>query len=558
MTQRLVILRLFRIVATLLPALIQVYRDRRHYMVLPRLHPVSSRLHQFRAYSLRQKLIKLGPTFIKFGQILSTREDFVPPEYIAELSKLQDRVPPVSFKKIKKLLDAEFGRDAFTIFDSIEPEPIASASLAQVHLAMLNGNKIALKILRPGVENLINADLRLLPLLAVVFQTFTELGENNTLLNVISEFSKTIRREINFDNERNNIEIFRENFRNNCEIIIPQIYPEYCTRQVLAMEYLDGVKISNVDAVVSAGIDRQSVIKTLVTCYLEQVLVYGFFHADPHPGNLLVMANGNLAFLDFGMMVNLPQHLQRLLIRAAIAGARRDLDGLIKSLVELGLLDPEANQQALKKAGRSIIEVFDQKSQNQDSKTGIAKIQQMIRKFHRLAQNFSITLPPYLVYFFKASAEVEGLCLRYDHEFTGISYASPIVKEMARDVLAEEQELITKDIIDKTRELLELPFHLQRIIEQLEEERIRVRMHPKQMRQMETILAFNARRVLFGILAGVISITTAILYVEIHSTLLLVVGFTISSILGTGAITMPARLHLEWLKQEQRDWPIMR
>ena len=177
MFQKIIIFRLFKIIFSLLPPLLSLINDSKHFFIFPRFQPISSQMHKARAHSLRNKFVKLGPTFIKLGQILSCREDFLPKEYIDELSQLQDQVPPAPFKKIKKLLDSEYGKDCFEVFDSIEETPIASASIAQVHVAILNGEKLALKILRPGVEECIEADLKLLPLIVVVFQTFTRFGK---------------------------------------------------------------------------------------------------------------------------------------------------------------------------------------------------------------------------------------------------------------------------------------------------------------------------------------------------------------------------------------------
>ncbi|NUM35982.1 MAG: AarF/ABC1/UbiB kinase family protein [Candidatus Brocadiae bacterium] len=541
--------RFLKILFYLLPTIIRIYLDRKYYFFLPRWEKIPADIHRQRAKSLRKKLSLLGPTFIKFGQILSTREDFMPYEYIEELSQLQDKVPPVSFKKIKKLLDAEWGKDSLSIFESIDPVPLASASLAQVHIASLQGKKVVLKILRPGVEGLIQCDLKILPLIGAIIQTFTNLGQTNTLINAISEFSRVIRKEIYFPNELKNIELFRKNFNSNPNIIIPFLYKEHCTSRILVMEYIYGCKISDVQKISSLGISPKSIVDTLVKCYLDQVLLSGFFHADPHPGNLLISPEGKVVFLDFGMMIHFPKHLQRLIIRASIAGAQRNLDELIKILIDLGIFDPQANQEALKKIAKKIIAVFDKKSHAE----GVMKIKYMIQQFHRIAQDFSITLPPYLVYLFKASGEVEGICMRFIPEFTGISYASPFVREMAQEILKEEKEAIADDILQKTKILFLLPLQIQKVLDQLEEERIRVRMHPREIRDMEAIMAFNARRVLFGILAGVISITTAILYIELHSNWLMIAGFTIATILGTGSITMPARLHLEWARNRSEN-----
>ncbi len=538
------LLRFLRIFFSLFPTIFAIYRDRKHYFFLPRWEKIPSEIHRQRARNLRHKLASLGPTFIKFGQILSTREDFIPHEYIEELSQLQDHVPPVSFKKIKRLLDSEWGKDSLSFFESIDPNPLASASLAQVHRAVLQGRQVVLKVLRPGVEELIQCDLKILPLVGAIFQTFTNIGQTNTLINAISEFSKVIRKEIYFLNERKNIEIFRQNFTNNPNIIIPKVYDEYCTRRILVMEYVEGCKISDIQKIFSQGIQAKTIVDTLVKCYLEQVLVSGFFHADPHPGNLLVTPDAKVAFLDFGMMIHFPNHLQRLIIRASIAGAHRNLDDLIKILIELGIFDPQANQEALKKIAKKVIDVFDRKKQTE----GIMKIKYMVQQFHRIAQDFAITLPPYLVYLFKASGEVEGICMKLIPEFTGISYASPFVREMAKKIIEEQKDLVADEILQKAKTMFLLPLQIQRVLDQLEEERIRVRMHPKEIRDMETIMAFNARRILFGILAGVISITTAILYVELHSNWLMIIGFTVATILGTGSITMPARIHLEWAR----------
>jgi len=265
---------------------------------------------------LRLALEELGPTFVKLGQVLSTRPDLLPPIYVAELVKLQDSVPPAEWELIKAQIEVELGAPLEELFAAFEPVPIAAASLAQVHAATLpDGTQVVVKVQRPNIQMTIETDLEILFDLARLFQARTPLGDIYNLPEIVEEFATTLRAELDFYREGSNADRFRANFADEPYLCIPQVYWDFTTHRVLVLERISGIKIDDLEALDAAGHDRCQIALHIARMVIKEVLEDGFFHADPHPGNFVIMPGEVIGAMDFGMVGHLSHRTRTDLIR---------------------------------------------------------------------------------------------------------------------------------------------------------------------------------------------------------------------------------------------------
>ncbi|HEX21597.1 MAG TPA: AarF/ABC1/UbiB kinase family protein, partial [Actinobacteria bacterium] len=284
-----------------------------------------SKRHRKRAIKFRETAIEMGGVLIKLGQFFSARVDIMPDEYIQELAKLQDTVPPAPFEKVKEVIETDFKQPLEKIFKSFDTETLAAASLAQVYKAELKtGEKVAVKVLRPGIEELIDIDLATFAYLMEGVHRFTSFGNRTDIPMVVGEFIRTLGDELDFYREGINAVRFQRMFADDEFIHIPKIYPDYSSSHVLTLEAINGLKISNYKELESQGIDRHLVATEVFNSYLKQVLEEGFFHADPHPGNLFVMEGPVVAFVDFGMVGEITPTMQKSLRAGIIGIAKKD------------------------------------------------------------------------------------------------------------------------------------------------------------------------------------------------------------------------------------------
>ena len=291
------------------------------------------------AERLRHALEELGPTFIKFGQILSTRHDLVPETYITELARLQDMVAPFRYDEAREVIEKELGKKIEDVFLSFDPEPIAAASIGQVHRAkLLEGDEVAVKVMRPGVEKLVEIDLAIMMSLARFAEKHIKESKFFNPVGFVEEFSRIIRHEIDYVHEAKNAERFYTNFAGSQTVKIPKIYWNYITRHVMTQEYSDGIKISDIAQIEASGLDKKKITIDIANAYLKMVFEDGFYHADPHPGNILVTREGIIVFLDFGMAGYVDPELRECLVNLVVAIQRNDVGFLIEALTEIGLV----------------------------------------------------------------------------------------------------------------------------------------------------------------------------------------------------------------------------
>jgi len=299
------------------------------------------------ALHLRLALEELGPTFVKLGQILSTRPDLLPPAYIAELSKLQDAVPPTAWDAVRALLEQELGREVVQVFAELDPMPIAAASLAQVYAAQLpDGENVIVKVQRPEITSLIETDLEILAALASAAQR-TPAGRVYDPVGIVDDFAFTLRNELDYRREGRNADRFRANFAGEEALYIPRVFWEYTTRRVLVLERIHGIKIDDIAALDTAGYDRHRVALRSARIIIKEVLEDGFFHADPHPGNFVVMPGEVIGAMDFGMVGHLGRQDRLNLVRLYIASIRLEAEQIAEQLIRMGATAGKVDRSSL-------------------------------------------------------------------------------------------------------------------------------------------------------------------------------------------------------------------
>jgi predicted unusual protein kinase regulating ubiquinone biosynthesis (AarF/ABC1/UbiB family) len=374
---------------------------------------------------IRETFLELGPTFIKLGQLFSTRADLFPAEYVEELSQLQDRVPAFSYEQVERTIDQEFGKPIPDLFRSFDPIPLAAASLGQVHKAQLHsGEEVVVKIQRPGLKKLFDIDLKILKGIAQYFQRHPDWGPGRDWLGIYEECCRILYEEIDYLNEGKNADTFRRNFRACDWANVPRVFWRYASKRVLTLEYMPGIKISNYEALEAAGIERKVVARLGAEAYLHQLLTDGFFHADPHPGNIAVNASGELIFYDFGMMGQIQPLTREKLMQTFMGIAQRDANQVMVSLVELGALAPVSDMGPVRRSIQYMLDNFmDKPFENQS-------ITQISDDLYDVAYNQPFRFPATFTFVMRAFSTLEGVGKGLDPDFNFMEVARPFATEL--------------------------------------------------------------------------------------------------------------------------------
>lgn len=373
---------------------------------------------------LREKFLRLGPTFIKTGQTLATRADLLPIEYIQELSALQDEVPAFPTALARQIVESELRVKIEDIFTEFEDRPIAAASLGQVHRGQLRtGQTVAIKVQRPNLATQIEFDLRVLRRIARFAARYPNLVRGVDWQGTIDEFRAHIYEEMDYDAEVRNAEAFRRNFARWPDVYVPRIYEIFSARRVIVMEFIEGLKVTDVEALTAAGRNPHEVVKLLARTYLKQLLEDGFFHADPHPGNLRVMADGRLAFFDFGMVGRLPVELQSQLINAFFHIVERDVPGLVEDMVRMGFIELSPDEEARFKP--IIEDLFDRYL---SLKLRDVKFKELLFDLAHVIYQFPFRIPASFTYIVRAMMTLEGIGTQVDPNFNFFEVARPYAK----------------------------------------------------------------------------------------------------------------------------------
>jgi len=374
---------------------------------------------RYRAKQLTNLLVELGPAFVKAGQALSTRPDIIPVVLLEELSQLQDQLPGFNGDKAMELIEEDLDKNIKDIFLEIDKEPISAASLGQVHKAILkNGDVVAVKVQRPGLREQITLDLYIVRNIANWLKNNVGLIRSD-LVALIDELGKRVFEEMDYINEAENAEKFRNMHQKNPKIAVPKIYNEITSRRVLTMEWIEGTKLTNLDDVKNLGIDPDKMIEIGVQCSLEQLLEHGFFHADPHPGNLLALKDGRLCYLDFGMMSEVSRDSRSGLIQAVVHLVNKNFDKLSHDFVKLGFLSNEVNLEPIVPAFQDVfVNAIELGVSKMDFKSVTDDMSGVMYKF-------PFKLPPYYALIIRSLITLEGIALSVDPNFKILGAAYP-------------------------------------------------------------------------------------------------------------------------------------
>ncbi|XP_028802706.1 protein ACTIVITY OF BC1 COMPLEX KINASE 7, chloroplastic-like [Neltuma alba] len=430
---------------------------------------------------LRECVLQLGPTFIKLGQLSSTRSDLFPREFVDELAKLQDKVPAFSPKKAIGFIESELGAPINVLFKEFEDRPIAAASLGQVHRALLhNGEKVVVKVQRPGLKRLFDIDLRNLKLIAEYFQrSETFGGPTRDWIGIYEECSTILYQEIDYINEGKNADKFCRDFRNIKWVRVPLVYWDYTATKVLTLEYVPGIKINQVDALTSRGYDRMKISSRAIEAYLIQILKTGFFHADPHPGNLAVDVDEALIYYDFGMMGDIKSFTRERLLELFYSVYEKDAKKVMQCLIDLGALQPTGDLSSVRRSVQFFLDNL--LSQTPDQQQTLAAIGEDL---FAIAQDQPFRFPSTFTFVIRAFSTLEGIGYMLNPDFSFVKIAAPYAQELL-DVRQKQQtgprlvEQIRKQADDARSSTMSMPYRVQRIeefVKQLEDGDLKLRV----------------------------------------------------------------------------------
>ncbi|CCQ34451.1 ABC transporter protein [Halorhabdus tiamatea SARL4B] len=496
--------RFLAVLIEFLPLAITYARDRRRFLLFGSSRSVSSAQRHERAETLLQSLLTLGPTFIKLGQMLSTRPDILPPEYVTEFSKLQDRVPPADWDDARDVLEDELGpvEERFSDFDT---DAISGASLGQVYYAEIGGDSVAVKVRRPGVEDLVRADLRVLRWILPILLYFVDDARSFSLETLADEFDQTIRQEMDYEREARMLTEIRGNFAGDESVRIPPVVESHSTSRVLTMEYIEGTKISDVDELDRLEVDRTQLAETLERAYFQMIVEDGVYHADPHPGNLAVQDDGTLVFYDFGMSGRVDSFLQEKIIDFYMAVAEQDIDAILDALIEMGTLSPEVDRQVM----ADVMELAIADARGEDIEQ--YRVQQIIQSVEDTIYEFPLRLPENLALVLRVATVVEGVAVTLDPDFDFISVATDFLRE--EGYLEESARQFVTDRVDEVRDAgrsaVRVPPKLETTLDRIERDDFYVRAD---IEDSDNLLDILATRLILGMIAASGLVSTSVLY----------------------------------------------
>jgi ubiquinone biosynthesis protein len=479
-----------------------------------------------RPQRLRMAFEELGPTYIKLGQILSTRPDLVPMEYIEELSKLQDKIPAFPFEAARKVILSEFGIGPDELFDSLEEEPFGSASIGQVHRAVLkDGEAVAVKIQRPGIRKIIEVDLEIMLHLGTLAERHIEELSLHRPVKIVEEFARKLEKEIDYKNEATNMERVARHFLDDPHVYIPKVYRETTTTRVLTTEYIEGIKISDIDRLEAAGLDREILTARGADLVLKQIFVHGFFHADPHPGNIFVLPDNVICLLDFGMTGIVDRQTREDFVDLLDGIVHHNEARAAQVLLKLTYWDNEPERRLFER------EVADFMGRHLYKPLKDIELGKLLLQLLELATSLRLRIPPDIFLMIKAFSTVEGVGHLLDPGFDMVAQATPFVTEVK--LSRYKPQRIADDVYDLATRLLhffqQFPKDLLDLASLIRQQKLRLQI---EHRGLETMLATHDRisnRISFSILIAALIIGSAL--IVISETPPLVYGISLIGIL---------------------------
>lgn len=480
-----------------------------------------------RAERVRLALEELGPTYIKFGQILSTRPDLVPVEFTRELAKLQDNVPPEPFNAVKRVLTRSLGAPLEEVFAAFDPTPLASASIGQVyHAELQNGDAVAVKVQRPGIRDIIEVDLEIMLHLATLMEKNIEEMALHRPVRIVEEFARTIEKEIDYSVEASSMERVARQFLTDPGIYIPKVYREFTTTRVLTMECVEGIKVSEIEQLDAAGLNRKRITERGADFVLSQVFDHGFFHADPHPGNIFVLPGEVICLLDFGMTGTIARHMREDFVDLIDGVVHRHEARTTQVLLTLTDWDHEPDMRHLEK------DVADFMGTHLYKPLKELEIGRLLSQMLELASRHRLRIPPELFLMLKALTTVEGVARALDPDFDMISRTAPFIKRVKMERLHPQR--IAGDLIRSGSELIQFtqqfPRDLREIARLIRSERLSFRFENKGLETMLSTHDQISNRISFSIIIAALLVGSAL--IVIANTPPLFYGISIIGLIG--------------------------
>nr|WP_293018356.1 AarF/ABC1/UbiB kinase family protein [Moorena sp. SIO3I8] len=489
---------------------------------------------------IRDTFLDLGPTFIKVGQLFSTRADLFPSEYVEELSKLQDRVPAFSYEQVEQIIQEDLGKPIKELFSAFDPIPLAAASLGQVHKAQLrSGEEVAIKVQRPGLKKLFTIDLKILKGIAYYFQNHPDWGRGRDWSGIYEECCRILWQEIDYLNEGRNADTFRRNFRNYDWVKVPRIYWRYTSSRVLTLEFLPGIKISSYEALEAAGLDRKLIARLGAEAYLQQLLNDGFFHADPHPGNIAVSHQGSLIFYDFGMMGQIKANVREQLMETLFGIAQKDGDRVVTSLIELGALSPVSDMGPVRRSVQYMLDNFMDKPFEEQSVSNISD------DLYEIAYGQPFRFPATFTFVMRAFSTLEGVGKGLDPEFNFMEVAKPFALEIMTNGNTPDNNSFINELGRQAAQMsstaLGLPQRIESTIEKLERGDLRIRVRSIESDRVLRRLSGIQLGTNYTLLISAFTLSATILFVN-GNVLLALVVVLVAAMLGFALIRLLRRL----------------
>ena len=471
---------------------------------------------------IREKLLDLGPTFIKVGQLFSSRADLFPSEYVEELSKLQDEVPAFNYDEAKKIIEKDLGKPLSQIFYCFDSFPIAAASLGQVHKAILySGEEVVVKIQRPGLKKLFTIDLAILKQVTYYFQNHPSWNKGKDWISIYNECYKILWLETDYLKEGKNADTFRRNFRNKDWVKVPRVYWRYTASRVLTLEYLPGIKINNYQALENLGLDRKVLAKLNAQAYLHQILNDGFFHADPHPGNIAISKDGALIFYDFGMIGTIESDVKRKLVNTFVGITQKDSNKIISSLIELNILDAKSDIGPARRSIQFMLDNFINKPINEQSITSIGD------DLYEIAYNQSFKFPATFTFVMRAFSILEGVGKGLDPDFKFIEVAKPFILDFANFFTENTNNnflnLFSNQVIEFGSVTLGLPNHIDNTLRKFDQGDIKLGVRSIESNRILQRLSMIQIATIWGSFVSSLLICTTLLFINNYLNLALVV-----------------------------------
>lgn len=452
-----------------------------------------------RPMHLRLALEELGATFVKLGQILSTRADLLPPEYLAELSKLQDSATPVPFEAIQEVLVSELDQPIEKLFAEFDPKPLAAASIGQAHAAVLwDGTEVVVKIRRPGVVEQVNEDLEILKELAATASRHLQFAERYDLAGLVEEFSQTLRSELDYIREGHSAERFAENLADDPGIHVPRVFWEATTARVLTLERIRGIKINDLEGLDKQGTDRRWLANYAASVVLKMVCEDGFFHADPHPGNFFIEPNGTIGLIDFGMVGVLDQRTQELLADLLIAINHVDAGRLVDVFLDLGVTRKRIDRALVSRDIERLLSTY------WGLPLGELRVSALLNDVYTVMRRHQLHLPPNLALLLKTVIMIEGVGVNLDPDFHLTESLTPYTERlvMRRYSPVKWFRDLGRAGLDLAKLSAEMPQYFRRIVNAAQDGNLQIGMRPEGFDPVINRLERIANRIVLGVIAA--------------------------------------------------------